>query len=180
MWQHSMFEVNMFHTRRVNIDNPDWIPPTSRNDARYYEDEEGAAPTTGVKKSRFLRKSRHMELSYKDQLPSKEDVVKSKHVVDKQKPEQENIEESGQPKLKTTKNSRGLTVVDFPFDPSDLPPLPQAPPRNKPDYFGWTHSDDADSWYLEAHTPSIHENYENFYDEALKKKVICPKFYSCV
>ena len=49
-----------------------------------------------------------------------------------------------------------------------------------PDYYGWTHSDSADSWYLEAHTPSIHDNYESFYDEALKKKVICPKFYSCV
>ena len=33
---------------------------------------------------------------------------------------------------------------------------------------------------VKAHTPSIHDNYESFYDEALKKKVICPKFYSCV
>ena len=43
-----------------------------------------------------------------------------------------------------------------------------------------SHSDDVDSWFLEAHTPSLHQDYENFYDAALKKKVICPKFYSCV
>ena len=76
------------------------------------------------------------------------------------------------------KNSRGLTVMEFPNDPADVPPLPRSKPKNTPDYYGWAHSDEADSWYLEAHTPSIHEPYENFYDEALKKKVICPKFYS--
>ena len=84
------------------------------------------------------------------------------------------------PVEKKEKNSRGLTVVQFPHDPSDLPPLPRPSPKNTPDYYGWSHSDEADSWFLEAHTPSIHENYESFYDEALKKKVICPKFYSCV
>ena len=78
------------------------------------------------------------------------------------------------------KNSRGLTVVEFPPDPEDVPPLPRPKAKKTPDYYGWSHSDEADSWYLEAHTPSIHEPYENFYDEALKKKVICPKFYSCV
>jgi len=83
-------------------------------------------------------------------------------------------------KKEREKNSRGCTVVHFPHDPDDLPPLPLPPAKNRPDYHGWTHSDDADSWYLEAHTPSIHEHYESFYDEALKKKVICPKFYSCV
>ena len=49
-----------------------------------------------------------------------------------------------------------------------------------PQYYGWTHSENADSWFLEAHTASLHEDYEGFYDEALKKRVICPKFYSCV
>jgi hypothetical protein len=27
---------------------------------------------------------------------------------------------------------------------------------------------DADSWFLEAHTPSMHEEYEGFYSEALR------------
>ena len=165
----------------MNIDNPDWVPPTARNDARYVEDEEGAAPAPapGVKKSRFLRKSKHVELSYKDKEPEVP-VVKSaaKKVIEKSV--QESDPEPEAPKLKTSKNSRGLTVVDFPHDPDDLPPLPRPKARSTPDYYGWTHSDDADSWYLEAHTPSIHDPYESFYDEALKKKVICPKFYSCV
>ena len=92
----------------------------------------------------------------------------------------EDVSEPVKPPVKTSKNSRGLTVVDFPFDPEDLAPLPRPPPKNIPEYWGWSHSDAADSWYLEANTPSIHANYESFYDDALKKKVVCPKFYSCV
>merc|ERR1719500_1687740 len=65
-------------------------------------------------------------------------------------------------------------------NPDDLPAIPRPPPKNVPEYYGWTHSENADSWFLEAHTPSLHEDYEGFYDEALKKRVICPKFYSCV
>ena len=49
---------------------------------------------------------------------------------------------------------------------------------SSPQYYGWTHSNNADSWFLEAHTPSLHEAYEGFYDEALKKRVVCPKLYS--
>lgn len=90
------------------------------------------------------------------------------------------VEKTEKPVKTAEKNSRGLTVMEFPHDPDDVPPLPRPKPKNTPDYYGWSHSDEADSWYLEAHTPSIHEPYENFYDEALKKKVICPKFYSCV
>ena len=160
---------------RVNLDNPGWIPPTTRNDQRYEEDEEGTS-VPGVKKSRFLKKSKKIELSFKEdskkeelaprvEAPSavKEEVVKEVVKVEKKE-----------------KNSRGLSVIQFPPDPSDLPPLPEPPPKNVPDYYGWSHSDSADSWYLEAHTPSIHQQYESFYDEALKKKVISPKFYSCV
>ena len=73
-----------------------------------------------------------------------------------------------------------IYLLDFPYDPADLDPIARPKPKNEPLYHGWTHSNEADSWFLEAHTPSIHENFEAFYDEALKKKVICPKFYSSV
>ena len=111
-------------------------------------------------------------------MPTEDIPVKevSKKVTEKV----DEIPEVVKPQVKTLKNSRGLTEKLFPHDPDDLEPLPKPKPRNNPDYYGWTHSDDADSWYLEAHTPSIHDPYESFYDEALKKKVICPKFYSCV
>ena len=99
--------------------------------------------------------------------------------------------------MKVERNRHGITVVHFPHDPDDLPSIPRPPPKNVPEvwlllpssyfqlflssqYYGWTHSENADSWFLEAHTPSLHEDYEGFYDEALKKRVICPKFYSCV
>lgn len=155
----------------MNIDNPDWIPPTTRNDARYYEDEEDETPVPGIKKSRFLKKSKKAALSHNDDL--RQSVEPSVELKEKDVEIVPVIE-------KKEKNSRGLTVVHFPHDPDDLPPLPRATVKARPDYYGWTHSDEADSWYLEAHTPSIHEQYESFYDEALKKKVICPKFYSCV
>ena len=38
-----------FLSFRVNIDNPDWIPPSTRNDARYFEDEEGGKAVSGVR-----------------------------------------------------------------------------------------------------------------------------------
>jgi len=164
--------------KRVNIDNPDWVHPTTRNDARYYEDEEGEPPVPGVKKSRFLKKSAAVALSYKDEAsPALEPRLEKKRTALRNEPV---VEKTEKPVKTPEKNSRGLTVLEFPNDPDDLPPLPRPKAKNTPDYYGWSHSDEADSWYLEAHTPSIHEPYENFYDEALKKKVICPKFYSCV
>lgn len=160
--------------KRVNLDNPDWVHPTTRNDARYEEDEEGQQPAPGVKKSRFLRRERKVELSYKDQESTKQEI-KPKVEVKKQETV---IEEK--PKKETKKDRHGVTIVEFPYDPADLEPIPRPKPKNVPAYYGWTHSDQADSWFLEAHTPSLHEPFEAFYDEALKKKVICPKFYSCV
>ena len=38
-----------------------------RNDERYLEDEPGMVSSQDVKKSRFLKKERKVELSYKDQ-----------------------------------------------------------------------------------------------------------------
>jgi len=160
--------------KRVNLDNPDWVHPTTRNDARYEVEEAGQEPAPGVKKSRFLRKEKKIELSFKDQAPVQKEIVEKKEEKNEE-PLEEEI-----PKKEVQKNSRGLTIVEFPHDPADLKPFPRPPPKNVPAYYGWTHSNEADSWFLEAHTPSIHESYEAFYDEALKKRVICPKFYSCV
>ena len=39
----------------------------NRNDERYLEDEPGMVSSQDVKKSRFLKKERKVELSYKDQ-----------------------------------------------------------------------------------------------------------------
>ncbi len=36
-------------------------------------------------------------------------------------------------------------------------------------YFDTVDFSDADSWFLEAHTPSMHEHYEGFYSEALRE-----------
>ena len=156
------------------MDNPDWVHPTTGNNARYEEDEKGQQPAPGVKKSRFLRRERKVELSYKDQEPIRNEM-KPKVEIQKQE-----IVIEEKPKKATKKDRHGVTIVEFPYDPADLEPIPRPKPKNVPAYYGWTHSDEADSWFLEAHTPSLHEPYEAFYDEALKKKVICPKFYSCV
>ena len=129
-----------------------------------------------MKKSRFLKKSAKVGLSYKDEVSSTLEPRQKRKVL----PTEPVVEKTDKPLRTPEKNSRGLTVLEFPNDPDDLPPLPRPKAKNTPDYYGWSHSDEADSWYLEAHTPSIHEPYENFYDEVLKKKVICPKFYSCV
>ena len=129
-----------------------------------------------MKKSRFLKKSAKVGLSYKDEVSSTLEPRQKRKVL----PTEPVVEKTEKPLRTPEKNSRGLTVLEFPNDPDDLPPLPRPKAKNTPDYYGWSHSDEADSWYLEAHTPSIHEPYENFYDEVLKKKVICPKFYSCV
>jgi len=174
---------------RVNIDNPEWVHPCNRNDERYYDPDPEEVWRVGakkdVKRSRFLKKEHKVELSYKDQqknnvsnvLASLTQSGKKKQV---KKESEEEIKEEETDKKPAEKNRHGVTVVDWPHDPEDLEPIRRPPPKHIPDYYGWTHSDNADSWYLEAHTPSIHESYEDFYGDALRKRVICPKFYSCV
>merc|ERR1719220_2230173 len=138
------------------------------------------AQATEVEKSRFLKKERKVELSYKDQVePTPPEVPRRRRKEAKPLPEL-NKPETEEKKTAVERNRHGITVVNFPHDPDDLPAIPRPPPKNVPEYYGWTHSENADSWFLEAHTPSLHEDYEGFYDEALKKRVICPKFYSCV
>lgn len=167
--------------KRVNLENPDWEPPCNRRDERYMEDDPDTPAAPGVKKSRFLRKARKQELAYKE---NKEEAAPAAPVRRRRKPLPELPEVAGPPRAEQEKvverNRHGVTVVHFPHDPDDLDPIPRPPVKNVPEYYGWTHSENADSWYLEAHTPSMYEKYEQFYDEALKKRVICPKFYSCV
>merc|ERR1740128_399976 len=80
--------------KRVNLDNPDWVHPTTRNDARYEEDEEGQQPAPGVKKSRFLRRERKVELSYKNQEQTKKELkqkveIKKQEIFVEEKPKKE-------------------------------------------------------------------------------------------
>ncbi len=44
-----------------------------------------------------------------------------------------------------------------------------SPPKEK-HHLGWTHSKDSESWFLEAKTPSIHDDYIDFYVRAMGKK----------
>lgn len=173
--------------RRVNLDNPDWVHPSYRRDERYLEDDTEVESSANVKKSRFLKKARNWkpELSYKEEAETPLCVVapirrrrKGAKELPEWKDEREAVVTDKKPEVE--KNRHGITVVHWPHDTDDLPPLPAPPVKNIPEHMGWTHSNNADSWFLEAHTPSIHEDYEAFYDEALKKKVICPKFYSCI
>jgi len=70
----------------------------------------------------------------------------------------------------------------WPANYDDLPVV-QVPIRNankNPSYRGWTHSDDADSWYLEARTEGSHDSYTQFTQDLLAKRVICPKLWPMV
>ena len=62
-----------------------------------------------------------MELSFKDKEP--EPVV----TVAETPAEEDEETEKQKPVIR---NSRGLTVVQFPHDPDDLVPLPRPPPRS--------------------------------------------------
>lgn len=109
--------------------------PTTRNDVRYHEDDYDAnLSVSGIKKSRFLRKSKDIKLSYKDDEPSIAIIVNPNLI-------KETIAEQDDKPSKTTKpvekNSRGMTIVEYPADPDDLEPLPRPKPKNIPDYHGW-------------------------------------------
>jgi len=162
---------------RLNLDNPDWVHPCNRNQERYYEPSEEELfdhKKPVIKRSRFLRKERNVEPNFRDQRKT---FFEDEPVVKENIKEDIEVEVDSKP---TEKNRFGVTAVEWPHDPENLDPIPRPPPKHVPEYYGWTHSDNADSWFLEAHTPSLHEGYEDFYISTLKKKVICPKFYSCV
>jgi len=153
---------------RLNVDNSDWEHPSERKMERYTVNTGDTAPKPGVKKSRFLK--------IEPPMPSK-----PKKVDD----EEEEMLETRRKKI-AEKENKGLErhfyepthKYDYPHDPEMLAPLPRPKTKKVPEYYGWTHSEDADSWFLEAHTPSKHQYYEDFYTQALEKRVICPKLYS--
>ena len=52
--------------------------------------------------------------------------------------------------------------------------------KKLPEYHGWTHSDNADSWFFESKTPSAHDDYMNFYLNCLAQKYPAPKLWNSV
>merc|ERR1719270_481302 len=74
--------------KRVNLDNPGWVHPCNRRDERYLEDDLDSVPNPEVKKSRFLKKERKVELSYKDQVePTPPEVPRRRRKEAKPLPE---------------------------------------------------------------------------------------------
>jgi len=150
--------------RRLNLDNPDWVVPCDRADRQpVNEDDEQDLSKSKKKKSRFLKKSSRFEppkpkKSYSDD--EDEELSKKLHVA------------------KKVEKVPHYVKNHWPWNPDDLPAIPRPPEKNVPEYQGWTHSDNADSWFLEAHTPSQYEPYENWYHNALKQKIVCPKLYA--
>lgn len=165
--------------KRLNLDNPDWKHPSERNEERYIlpELDELVDPKTAVKKSRFLKKERPWTENTRPARPLEDDAAASavhrETVVEKSA-----VGHRAAALPDTTASDDARPKNEWPHDPDDLEPLLVPKPKANPEYLGWTHSEDADSWYLEAHTPSMHEHYEGFYSEALRKRVICPKLYS--
>jgi len=154
--------------QRVNLNNPDWKHPSQRNEQRYLEDEAEPLPRPGVKRSRFLVK----------EPPVVQLAADRRRQEAAQAQEAELVPVVSRPSTQPVMTHKPANKYDFPYDPDMLEPLPAPKPKKNPEYFGWSHSDDADSWFLEAKTPSVHQLYEDFYDESIKKKVICPKLYS--
>ncbi len=63
---------------------------------------------------------------------------------------------------------------DYPANPDRLPPVspPEAKPR--PEHIGWTHSDAAESWFLEDTTPSLYQEHADFYQDCYRKRLVWP------
>jgi len=155
--------------RMLNLNNSDWVPPCDRPDRQLVDD---SYEPKGKKKSRFLKNNQHqepMKIKLNDSVKEDGGFKKLKKEID------ETSNEAN--KKETEKEDVIYGKNQWPYNPDDLPPIPRPKPKNVPAYYGWTHSDDADSWFLEAHTPSMHEPYEKFYHNALKQKIICPKLY---
>ena len=71
-------------------------------------------------------------------------------------------------------------TLKWPENYDDLPPIQIHKPVKRPFYYGWTHSDEVDSWYLESNTPGSHKNYNRFYENLYGKKAICPRLWDTV
>jgi len=149
--------------KRLNLNNPDYRPAHERNMERYVNDEEKINTST-VKRSRFLKRKPETAKPRRSSCETEEATTKEAKI--KEEPEKQYYE----PKDK----------LDYPWDPDMLKPLAKPKPKNVPEYYGWTHTNDADSWFLEAHTPSIHDEYAEAIKNVLTMRVVCPKLYSTV
>ena len=47
----------------------------------------------------------------------------------------------------------------------------------KASHSGWTHSEESETWFLDDKTPSIHDEWADFYADCYKGKIVIPKFY---
>ena len=70
--------------------------------------------------------------------------------------------------------------LKWPENYDDLPPIERPKSVKRPTYYGWTHSDEVDSWYLESHTKGSHDQYNRFYENLYGKKAICPHLWDKV
>jgi len=67
----------------------------------------------------------------------------------------------------------------WPVDPDDLTPRGGERRTETPEsgHIGWSHSPASESWFLEARTPSAHDDYANFYIQTLARKAPAPKLW---
>ena len=47
-------------------------------------------------------------------------------------------------------------------------------PRPEPSHVGWTHSDEAGSWFLEAKTPSAYDDHAKFLKKCYSERIVRP------
>ena len=71
-----------------------------------------------------------MELSFKDKEPEPVVTVARTNGGSKVAETPAEEDEETEKQKPVIRNSRGLTVVQFPHDPDDLVPLPRPPPRS--------------------------------------------------
>ena len=94
--------------------------------------------------------------------------------------EQANIEKDKNNMLDEGSSTMWKPTLRWPENYDDLPPIERTKPTKKPAYYGWTHSNGADSWYLESNTPGSHEQYNCFYKNLYGKKATCPRLWDTV
>ena len=64
--------------------------------------------------------------------------------------------------------------ADYPANVDLLPPVAPRRPRPEPEHVGWTHSDEAGSWFLEAKTPSAYDDHAAFLKKCYSERVVRP------
>ena len=64
--------------------------------------------------------------------------------------------------------------ADYPSNVDLLPPVEPRRPRPQPEHVGWTHSDEAGSWFLEARTPSAYDDHADFLKKCYSERIVRP------